>query len=107
MVFGLFLPLKLFPVSLQNFTMFGKFTAFNQRVFILNFGGKKIASHDGKVGCYTLDWLYFLWHGIIVFLNLVQLSRLNKAQLSHSNDNVAETKKSQIRALLAKLSGLH
>ena len=68
MVFGLFLPLKLFPVSLQNFTMFGKFAAFNYRVFILNFGGKKIASHDGKVGCNTDPRIY---NGFPVFLLVV------------------------------------
>ena len=53
--------------------MFGKFVAFNQRVFILNFGGNNIAAPDGKVECNTVeyitvflysDWLYFLWHGI-------------------------------------------
>ena len=72
-VFGTFLLLKFFPFSLQNFAMFGKFAAFNQRVFILNFGENKIVLHDGKVGCDTVeyttaflysDWLYFPWHGI-------------------------------------------
>ena len=33
------------------------------------FGGNKIAAHDGKIGCYTVEYttgfLYsFLWHGI-------------------------------------------
>ena len=47
--------------------------AFNRRVFLINFGGNKIAAHDGKVGCNTVeytsafiysDWLYFLRHGM-------------------------------------------
>jgi len=38
-----------------------------------NFGGNKMAAHDEKIGCNTIentaaflysDWLYFLWHGI-------------------------------------------
>ena len=73
MVFDLFLPLNFIPFNPQKFTMFDKFETFNQRVYILNFGGNNIAAHDGKVGCNAVefttafpysDWWYFLWHGI-------------------------------------------
>ena len=47
------------------------------------FGGNKIAKHDGKIGCNTVEytttflyseWLYFLWHGINAHIKYIYIN---------------------------------